>query len=368
MVERLQPSSPPLRQAWGLLITLQGPIVSAIKFTQCCLLDIRNLSKLRRRTGGGQKWKHPKHPTFFWLYKVSCAWPTALAQTHSIYVYFSLLPQALKAKQRLTACHKYVIWAPCWLAENIPGLMTVLKTWVLQIRDITGASAPRKAAVMLLQNAFEYFSILSYLHASKANPSLKSWHKCSAQILFGDHKGKKSPAEMDGCLAHNPATPSVKRHCQNKTRPTFSKWGTKQEHVLSQTQALKKEAQSGCWRIGLNGRAAERSLMGVWTGMADSTSTIPSSEIQRPRHRRPCWHVGELGCVCRSPLWVQCLMTWRVWASLPLFWWRLCFCISYGEAWSPLCSTHTLPWSQGFQVNMIWCICSEVLPKKKKKK
>lgn len=50
---------------------------------------------------------------------------------------------------------------------------------------------------MLLQNVFEYFIILSYLHASKANPSLKPWSKHSSQILVGNHKGKESPAEMD---------------------------------------------------------------------------------------------------------------------------------------------------------------------------
>lgn len=347
MLERLQPASPPLRHAWSLLITLQGRIVSPIKFTECWLLDFRNLSKLMRRTGGGQKWKHPKHPTFFWLHEVSCAWPTALARIHSIYVYFSLLPQALKANQRLTACHKYVIWTPCWLAENIPGLITVLKTWVLQIRDITGASAPRRAAVMLLQNVFEYFSILSYLHASKANPSLKSWSKHSSQILVGNHKGKRVTGG-DGLMSYRQSTHSKckktlskqnlsyffqVRHQTDKCAELNTKPWRKRHNVVLEEQARKVHSQRGANNVA-DSMAANHWLRWPWLG-------------------RSHWLMGELGFVCKIPLWAPCLMKWCVrtslhpWPIVPMLHYLICRSVVTAVIHTPLSS------SQGLQVNII---------------
>ena len=145
-----------------------------------------------RKGRRGLQGKNPGRPTFFWLCEVSCAWPTALALILPVSVYFTSSHQLWKQSRGLLHAINMELWKPCWLAENIPGLMTVLKTWALQIRDITGAST-----VLLLQNLFEYFSILSYLHVSKPNPSLKSPSKCSSQTLFWNHKGKKPNACRD---------------------------------------------------------------------------------------------------------------------------------------------------------------------------
>lgn len=143
---------------------------------------------------------------------------------------------------------------------------------------------------MLLQNLFEYFSILSYLRVSKANRSLESPSKCSSQPCSEEHKGKMSKMETNRRHAHRQPSHSKCKKTLSQTKPVlFFQVRHKRKKVcwLTHEQAKKKhktlfEEQS--WMA--ESVFADGSEIPCWT----TDLTVMNNESQRPWLRWLCQH------------------------------------------------------------------------------
>lgn len=208
---------------------------------------------------GGPGRKVSSASSFFWLCEVSCAWPTASAGTHPIYVYVSsshLLWQQSRG-HRVPKIRDRRAALAGW--ENC-GLMTLLKAWALQIRDTTGASAA------MLQSCFcrIYLTVSASLAVCTCPKRTQAWNlpiSAPHKPCFGIRGKRPRRRSAEKTLTDNPPLKVQSDLVKTSPCPTFPSQAQDKKVCWAKHSAVEKEAQHAAWGTELNGSIGVRQLL-----------------------------------------------------------------------------------------------------------